>query len=105
MRIISIGTIKKYWLKNPETEKHLKSWYQEVESSNWKNRSELKEKYRNASVLTSKRVVFNIMGNDHRLIVDIEFRLKIVFIVWLGTHKQYDKIDSKKVSYVKTYKK
>ena len=61
--------------------------------------SKLKAKYRNASILTSKRVVFNIKGNDFRLIVDIEYRLKIIFIVWIGTHKQYDKIDAKTISY------
>lgn len=50
-------------------------------------------------------MIFNIHGNSFRLIVDIEYRLKIVFIVWFGTRKQYDKIDAKKVSYVKTNKK
>lgn len=55
--------------------------------------------------LTDKRAVFNIHGNTYRLIVDIEYRLKIVFVVWFGTHKQYDKIDAKKVNYVKTNKK
>jgi mRNA interferase HigB len=51
--------------------------------------------------LTSKRVVFNIKGNQYRLIVDIEYKLKIVFVVWFGTHKEYDKIDAKTVSYEK----
>lgn len=72
---------------------------------NWNNPNELKAQYGNASVLTEKRVVFNIHGNTYRLIVDIEYRLKIVFVVCFGTHKQYDKIDAKKVSYVKTDKK
>ena len=105
MRIIAIGTIKKYWEKHPETESHLKSWYQEVESVTWNKSSELKSQYRNASILTSKRVVFNIKGNNYRLLVDIEYRLKIIFIVWIGTHEEYDKIDSKTISYVKTNKK
>jgi len=50
-------------------------------------------------ILTSIRVVFNIKGNDYRLIVDIEYKLKIVFIVWFSTHSEYDKIDAKKISY------
>ena len=53
----------------------------------------------------SKRVVFNINGNNYRLIVDIEFRLKIVFIVWFGTHNEYDLIDAKTIEYVKSNKK
>jgi hypothetical protein len=59
----------------------------------------LKAKYGNASIISSKRVVFNLKGNDYRLIVDIEYRLKIVFIVWFGTHNEYDKIDARTVRY------
>lgn len=81
------------------------AWYEEVDAAQWGNPNELKRQYRNASILTDKRVVFNIHGNAYRLIVDIEYRLKIVFVVWFGTHKQYDKIDAKKVSYAKTNKK
>ena len=77
----------------------LKAWVFEVRYSTWDNTNELKSKYRHASVLSSKRVVFNIKGNDFRLIVDIEYKLKIVFIVWFGTHAEYDKIDAKTVSY------
>lgn len=61
--------------------------------------NELKAKYRNASIINSKRVVFNIKGNEYRLVVDIEYKLKIVFIVWFGTHKEYDTIDAKTISY------
>jgi mRNA interferase HigB len=75
------------------------SFIYEVRYSDWKSASELKSKYGNASILSSKRVVFNIKGNDYRLIVDIEYKLKIVFIVWFGTHAEYEKIDAKTVSY------
>jgi len=105
MRVISVRTLKDYYAKFPEAEQALLSWYEEAETANWNNPNELKFQYRNASVLTDKRVVFNIHGNTYRLIVDIEYRLKIVFVVWFGTHKQYDKIDAKKVSYVKANKK
>jgi len=77
----------------------LKAWVYEVRFSDWGSANELKAKYGNASIISSKRVVFNIKGNDFRLIVDIEYRLKIVFIVWFGTHEEYDKIDAKTVSY------
>jgi mRNA interferase HigB len=105
MRIIAIATLRKFWKKHPKSEEPLKSWHQEVRYANWNKASELKEKYRNASILTSKRVVFNIKGNNYRLIVDIEYKLKIVFIVWIGTHEAYDKIDAKTINYDKANKK
>ena len=105
MRIIAVKTLKEYWKGFPLAKQSLLAWHEEVETTEWSHPNELKGQYRNASILTDKRVVFNIHGNDFRLIVDIEYRLKIVFIVWFGTHKQYDKINAKKISYVKTNKK
>ena len=105
MRVIAIKTLKKYWEEFPQAEQALLSWYEETEAAAWNHPNELKEQYRNASIITERRVVFNIHGNSYRLIVDIEYRLKIVFVVWFGSHKQYDKIDVKKASYVKTNKK
>jgi len=99
MRIIATSTIKTFWIKNQKSEQSLKAWIQEAEKSVWKNSAECKVKYRNASIISSKRVVLNIKGNEYRLIVDIQYRLKIIFIVWIGSHSQYDKIDAKKVSY------
>jgi len=102
MRIIATNTLRKFWKKHPRTEQALKSWLQEVEQSSWETPQDLKQKYMSASIISGKRVIFNINGNNYRLIVDIEFRLKIVFIVWFGTHSEYDLIDVKKVKYVKT---
>ncbi len=101
MRIIKEKTLTDYCnvgRYKPAAES-LKAWVYEVRYSMWDNANELKSKYRNASVISSKRVVFNIKGNDYRLIVDIEYKLKVVFIVWFGTHAEYDKIDAKTVSY------
>lgn len=105
MRIIAARTLRNHWKKLPLAEQALLSWYEEVEAALWDSLNDLKKQYRNASILTDKRVVFNIHGNTFRLIVDIEYRLKIVFIVWFGTHKQYDKIDAKRVTHVKANKK
>jgi len=105
MRIIAVKTLKDYWEEWPQAKQALLSWYEEAETAEWNHPNELKEQYRNASVLTDKRVVFNIHGNSYRLIVDIEYRLKIIFIVWFGTHKQYDTINAEKISYDKTHKK
>lgn len=105
MRVIAVKTLKDFFKEFPQAEQALLAWYEEAAIAEWNTPNELKSQYRNASVLTDKRVIFNIHGNTYRLIVDIEYRLSIVFIVWFGTHKEYDKIDAKKVSYVKTDKK
>lgn len=105
MRVVAVKTLKKFWDSAPEAKQALLAWYEEAEAAHWNNPNELKQQYRSASILTDKRVVFNIHGNSYRLIVDIEYRLKFVFIVWIGTHQQYDKIDAKKVNYGKANKK
>ncbi len=101
MRIIKEKTLSEYCrqVKYKQAEEALRAWIYEVKYSVWNNPNELKAKYRNASIINSKRVVFNIKGNEYRLIADVEFKLKIVFIVWFGTHVEYDKIDAKKIRY------
>ena len=101
MRIIKERTLSDYCKLNKykQAGEPLKAWVYEVKYSVWNSANELKSKYGNASIISSKRVVFNIKGNDYRLIVDIEYKLKIVFNVWFGTHEEYDRIDAKKVSY------
>ncbi len=101
MRVIAVKTLKHFWEKHPEAEQALLVWYEEAQKSHWESPNELKAKFRNASILGGKRVVFNIHGNTFRLIVDIEFKFQIVFVVWVGTHKEYDKIDAKTVQYAK----
>src|ERR1700752_2998376 len=105
MRVIAVKTLKEYWEEFPTAKQSLLAWYEEAEEARWNTPNELKRQYCSASILTNKRVVFNIHGNTFRLIVDIEYRLKIVFVVWFGTHKQYDKITAKTISYVKANKK
>ncbi len=101
MRIIKEKTLTDYCKlsKNQQAVESVKAWIYEVRFSTWNNANELKAKYGNASIISSKRVVFNIKCNDYRLIVDIEYNLEIVFVVWFGTHKEYEKIDAKKVRY------
>jgi len=101
MRIIKEKTLTEYCKQSKynQAREPIMAWIYEVRFSNWDNSNELKVKYGNASIISSKRVVFNIKGNDYRLIVDIEYKLKIVFVVWFGTHSEYDKIDAKTVSY------
>jgi mRNA interferase HigB len=94
MRIISIKTMKDYWQKEPEAEGELKAWYSEAKNAVWKTPADVKAKYRNASILKGGRVVFNICGNKYRLVVWINYQLAIVYIRFIGTHKEYDKIDA-----------
>ena len=101
MRIIKIGTLRDYCLRPryKNAEKAIQAWVYEAKYSVWDNSGDLKLKYKNAGIISSKRVVFNIKGNEYRLIVDIEYKLRVVFIVWFGTHNEYDKIDAKEVKY------
>jgi mRNA interferase HigB len=102
MRVIAVKTLKQYAGKKKDAEQSLFAWYEEACNANWKSHNGLKAQFRNASIIGDKRVVFNIHGNKYRLIVDIEYRLQIIFIVWVGSHPEYDKIDAKKIVYVKT---
>ena len=101
MRVIAVKTLKLYAKKKIEAEQPLLVWYEKACKAGWKNHNELKAQIVNASVIGDKRIVFNIHGNKYRLIVDIEYRLQIIFIVWIGTHKEYDNIDAKTITYVK----
>ncbi len=94
MHIISRKTLSDYWAKAPETEQALKSWFAEAEKAQWKNPAEIKEKYRSANILKNNRFVFNICENKYRLIVRINYGSKTVFIRFVGTHTEYDKINA-----------
>jgi len=105
MRVISKKTLIEFWELYPEIEQPLKAWYSEVKVADWLNSADLKEQFGSASIIDNRRVVFNMKGNKYRLIVDIEYRLKIVFIVWIGTYNEYNKINVKEVNNDKTNKK
>jgi mRNA interferase HigB len=77
----------------------LDTWFQEAQRAEWRNSAEVKRSYRTASIVSADRVVFNIKGNDYRLVTAIDYRRKIVFIKWLGTHRDYDQIDARTVEY------
>lgn len=77
----------------------LDSWFHEVRDADWKSPADVVKAYANASIVGADRVVFNIKGNDYRLVVAIHYRLQIVFIKWLGSHADYGKIDVKTVKY------
>jgi mRNA interferase HigB len=94
MRIISKKTLKDFYENHKYTDSKspLESWHKEVLKLDWSNPNEIKEMYRSASIIGDTKVVFNTAGNKYRLIVTINYYAKIVFIKFIGTHKQYDKI-------------
>jgi mRNA interferase HigB len=97
MRIIARRTLREFWEKFPEAETALKVWYGEIKKAEWKNFNELKKQFGNASVVGNDRVVFNIKGNNYRLIAAIDYEKQILWIRFIGSHKMYDKIEAKKI--------
>jgi len=100
-RIIKRSTLITYYVKHPDAKKAIELWYSEIKQHEFRSFNELKEVYKSASIITNTRVIFNIKGNDFRLVVKINFHTKQIFIIWFGTHKEYDKIDAATISYRK----
>ena len=97
MRVISVSTLRNFWKQYPDAEQPLKAWYEEATNAVWTQPSDIKEQYRSASVLKNRRIVFNIKGNDYRLIVAIAYKLQIVYVKFVGTHKEYDAVDAETI--------
>ncbi len=105
MRIITRKTLKEYVesLKGhqdqPAVETALNCWYGDVCKAAWKSSADVKLQYATASIINAARLVFNIKGNDYRLIVEVNYQKGLIWIIWLGTHKEYDRIDAAEVKY------
>ncbi len=97
MHVISRKKLKLYWQVHSEVEEQLKAWYAEAKHSSWKTPVDIKQKYRAASILPGNRVVFNIKGDNYRIVVKINYSAGIVFIRFVGTHKEYDAVDVTKI--------
>ncbi len=97
MRIIAVAPLRPFWESNPDAEQPLKSWVDEVKKANWSQPSDIKAQYRSASILKNRRVVFNIKGNDYRLVVSVAYRFQAVYVKFIGTHAEYDLIDAETV--------
>ncbi|MFA5169323.1 MAG: type II toxin-antitoxin system HigB family toxin [Candidatus Paceibacterota bacterium] len=99
MRIISIKTLRNFWqnIKFKDSEQPLIFWCREVKKDKWKGPIDIKHKYGSASILMNNRVVFNIKGNKYRLVVRINYRIGGIFIRFIGTHEEYNKINSKEI--------
>lgn len=107
MRVIARRTLLRFVASlaghkdQPAVKAALDAWFDEASKAEWKTTADIKRRYVTASIITAERIVFNIKGNDYRLVVSVDFNTATVWIKWLGTHKDYDKIDVTKVQHDK----
>lgn len=96
-RIFAKSTLRLFWEKYPDSEQNLKTWYDTAMSSEWKTPADVKTSYATASILKDCRIVFNIKGNAYRLVAKFNYEKQWIFIRYIGTHSEYDKIDANKI--------
>jgi mRNA interferase HigB len=94
VRIIAVSTLREFWRHYPDAQTPLKAWYALASRANWKSPTDIKSAYGNASFTANNRVIFNIKGNDYRLVTMIRYDKGLMFIRFIGTHALYDKIDA-----------
>jgi mRNA interferase HigB len=97
MRVIAKRILREFWEVHQDCKEQLKSWFNEAEKADWQSPDDIKMDYPSASILKSQRVIFNIKGNTYRLIVKINYDYGIVWIRFIGTHEEYDKIDTETI--------
>lgn len=100
MRILALSTLRKFWESSPSYADSIDpgmAWYRETLKAHWSTPNEVKAQFSSASILRDGRVVFNIAGNKYRLVVWINYAYRVVYIRFVGTHKQYDEIDAQTI--------
>jgi mRNA interferase HigB len=97
MRVIAKKTLKEYFEKNAESKQTLLIWFKEVNNGKWKNHNEMKETFSSLSIIPNERIVFNIKGNKYRIVAKVNYDYQIIWIRFVGTHAEYDKIDATKI--------
>ena len=99
MRIIAKRTLRNFWQQSryADSEQPLKAWHSEARKAGWESPQDVKDHYRHASILAGNRIVFNIAGNKYRLVVKVNYSFGIIYVCFIGTHRQYDAIDAETV--------
>ena len=97
VRVIARKTLKGFWENHSDCKEQLAAWYREADKAKWKAPNSIKVDYPSASILQNNRIVFNIKGNKYRLVVRINYDIQIVWIRFIGTHAEYDKIDATEI--------
>ena len=105
MRVIARRTLREFvdslagQKDQPAVKAALDAWFAEVGKAMWTTTADVKRLYATASIVSAERIVFNIKGNDYRLVVSVDFEKSIVWIKWVGTHRAYDRIDVTEVEH------
>jgi mRNA interferase HigB len=97
MRIIALGALRDFWRRHPDAEIPLRSWYANASRADWRRPADIKTAYRSASFVANNRVVFNIKGNDYRLVAAVHYDRGMMFVRFLGTHREYDRVDAETI--------
>jgi mRNA interferase HigB len=99
MRVIAIRTLREFWQqkKHADSEQPLKSWYEIASKADWATPADIKAQFGHASIIGNNRVVFNIAGNKYRLIAAVNYDYRIMYVRFVGTHKQYDEINAEEI--------
>ena len=97
MRIIARKTLRDFWEKHPQAEQPLRAWFAIAKKASWSTPGDIKLVFPHASVLANNRIVFNIKGNHFRLVVSIRYEFQVIYIRFIGTHAEYDRIDAAQI--------
>ncbi len=97
MRIIAKTALRNFREEHPDAEQPLRAWHSEAKAAAWSAPADVKAKYRSANILRGGRVVFNIGGNKYRLVVKVNYPFHVVYIRFIGTHREYDRIDAETI--------
>ncbi len=94
MRVIAISTLKEFWEKHPDSEQALKEWYIKTERAQWESFNDMRKDSNSVDYVKNQRYVFNIKGNNYRLVAAVKFTPKLVYIRFIGTHQEYERIEA-----------
>lgn len=97
MRVISKKPLREFWESHADAKAALQAWYEDAERAQWRTPGDIKRSYRTASIIGDNRVIFNIKGNDYRLVVRIHLDRGYVYVRFIGTHREYDSIDAERI--------
>ena len=97
MRVIRAPKLHKFWKRRRDAKAQLEAWYHEVKLATWSKSADVKARYPEASIVSSERVIFDICNNRYRLVVVIKYKFHVVYIRFIGTHAEYDRIDAKEI--------
>lgn len=97
MRVLAKKILREFWTKHRDSEQQLKAWFEEAEKGLWDTPDKIMQQFPNARIIPGNRVIFNIRGNRYRLIVKINYKYGMLWIRFIGTHQEYDRIDPVKI--------